>query len=196
MVLFVQLTLSTTKSAFRTLPHITLQMWSEAHARFLLGYHKLMSTDSNGRVFVISSKSWAELEGDDAKEKLVDLGRQGWLAIFKQFTFKPHTCRWEIEPAAADIDAWLGWCARSLLRLTRPRSCYVYRAQLPRARAVARHVLGRLQAPVGRDRRHHGLLVRQEELWPAGTSLLHTIVKQGEGCVPQAANMRLAVRSL
>jgi hypothetical protein len=26
--------------------------------------------------------------------------------------------------------------------------------------------------------------------------LLHTIVKQGEGCVPQAANMRLAVRSL
>ncbi len=26
--------------------------------------------------------------------------------------------------------------------------------------------------------------------------LLHTIVKQGGGCVPQAANMRLAVRSL
>ena len=26
--------------------------------------------------------------------------------------------------------------------------------------------------------------------------LLHTIVKQGEGCVPQAANMRLAVRFL
>ena len=120
MVLCVQLTMSTTKAPFHTLPHITIEMWSQAHARYLLGYPKLMSTDSAGRCFVTSSKTWEELEGDDAKEKLADLGRQGWLAIFKKFTFKPHTCTWEIEPAAADIDAWLGWCARSLLRLTRP----------------------------------------------------------------------------
>ena len=119
MVLFVQLTLSTTKSAFHTLPHITLEMWSEAHERYLLGYPKLMSTDSAGRWFVTSSKTWAELEGDDAKEKLADLGRQGWLQTFKKFTFKPNTCRWETGASAADIDAWQRWCARSLLRLTR-----------------------------------------------------------------------------
>ena len=120
MVLCVQLTMSTTKAPFHTLPHITIEMWSQAHARYLLGYPKLMSTDSSGRVSVTSSKTWAELEGDDSKDKLADLGRQGWLPTFKKFTFKPHTCTGEIEPAAADIDAWLGWCARSLLRLTRP----------------------------------------------------------------------------
>ena len=120
MVLCVQLTMSTTKAPFHTLPHITVEMWSQAHARYLLGYPKLMSTDSSGRVSVTSSKTWAELEGDDSKDKLADLGRQGWLPTFKKFTLKPHTCTLDIEPTAADIDAWLRWFARSLLRLTRP----------------------------------------------------------------------------
>ena len=51
----------------------------------LAGDHKLMSTDSSGRVYIPSSKTWDELEGEDWKAKLAALNTEDWLAKFKKF---------------------------------------------------------------------------------------------------------------
>jgi len=98
---------STTKRPFRTLSQVTMEMWSNAHTKYLQGYHKLMSTDSSGRVYIPSSKTWDELEGEDWKAKLAALNTEDWLAKFKKFLLKTSTCRWDTQPDAGDIDSWL-----------------------------------------------------------------------------------------
>ena len=111
----MQRTVSTTKRPFRTLSQVTMEMWSNAHTKYLQGYHKLMSTDSSGRVYIPSSKTWDELEGDDWKAKLAALNTEDWLAKFKKFLLKTSTCRWDTLPDAGDIDSWLRWYAASPL---------------------------------------------------------------------------------
>jgi hypothetical protein len=95
-----------------------MEMWSNAHTKYLQGYHKLMSTDSSGRVYIPSSKTWDELEGDDWKAKLAALNTEDWLAKFKKFLLKTSTCRWDTQPDAGDIDSWLRWYAASALHRT------------------------------------------------------------------------------
>ena len=98
----MQRTVSTTKRPFRTLSQVTMEMWSNAHTKYLQGYHKLMSTDSSGRVYIPSSKTWDELEGEDWKAKLAALNTEDWLAKFKKFLLKTSTCRWDTQPDAGD----------------------------------------------------------------------------------------------
>jgi hypothetical protein len=90
-------------------------MWSNNE-----GFGKLMSTDSSGRVYIPSSKTWDELEGEDWKAKLAALNTEDWLAKFKKFLLKTSTCRWDTRPDAGDIDSWLRWYAASPLRRGSP----------------------------------------------------------------------------
>ena len=96
----------------------SMEMWSNAHAKYLQGYHKPMSTDSSGRVYIPSCNTWDELEGEDWKAKLAALNTEDWLAKFKKFLLKTSTCRWDTQPDAGDIDSWLRWYAASALHRT------------------------------------------------------------------------------
>ena len=191
----MQRTVSTTKRPFRTLSQVTMEMWSNAHTKYLQGYHKLMSTDSSGRVYIPSSKTWEELEGEDWKAKMAALNTEDWLAKFKKFLLKTSTCRWDTQPDAGDIDSWLRWYAASPLhRRGSPTivACIV----------LSFHVLVPLPTTFSADYQRQlseigitmGCLCDKKlSCWHI---LLYTIVKRGEGCVPQAADMRLAVRFL
>ena len=191
----MQRTVSTTKRPFRTLSQVTMEMWSNAHAKYLQGYHKLMSTESSGRVYIPSSKTWDELEGEDWKAKLAALNTEDWLAKFKKFLLKTSTCRWDTQPDAGDIDSWLRWYAASPLhRRGSPTivACIV----------LSFHVLVPLPTTFSADYQRQlseigitmGCLCDKKlSCWHI---LLYTIVKRGEGCVPEAADMRLAVRFL
>ena len=191
----MQRTVSTTKRPFRTLSQVTMEMWSNAHTKYSQGYHKLMSTDSSGRVYIPSSKTWDELEGEDWKAKLAALNTEDWLAKFKKFLLKTSTCRWDTLPDAGDIDSWLRWYAASPLhRRGSPTivACIV----------LSFHVLVPLPTNFSADYQRQlseigitmGCLCDKKlSCWHI---LLYTIVKRGEGCVPQAADMRLAVRFL
>ncbi len=164
-----------------------------AHSNYLQGFGKLMSTDSSGRVYIPSSKTWDELEGEDWKAKLAALNTEDWLAKFKKFLLKTSTCRGDTRPDAGDIDSWLRWYAASpLCRRGSPTmvACIV----------LSYHVLVPLPTTFSADYQRQlseigitmGCLCDKKlSCWHI---LLYTIVKRGKGCVPQAADMRLAVR--
>ena len=186
----MQRTVSTTKRPFRTLSQVTMEMWSNNE-----GFGKLMSTDSSGRVYIPSSKTWDELEGDDWKAKLAALNTEDWLAKFKKFLLKTSTCRWDTRPDAGDIDSWLRWYAASPLHR---RGSPIIVACI----VLSFHVLVPLPTTFSADYQRQlseigitmGCLCDKKlSCWHI---LLYTIVKRGEGCVPQAADMRLAVRFL